>query len=189
MAQFSKDWVDAYFDNGVDVANRRIFLDGDIDEDSISDAIKGLYLMETKSKEAPCDLFISSCGGSIYDALALYDIINTLKCPVHTFAYGKCMSAAPLLLAAGEPGYRWCAPHVAFMHHDWADHIEGKGRELTAWVKHGEAIGKTWTELLAKHTKKNFKWWDDRGKRNADFYFTAEQAVEWGVADAMWLEK
>jgi ATP-dependent Clp protease protease subunit len=185
---FDKDWVDAYFNNGVDLANRRVFI-GDIDADSVGSAVKGLYLMETQCSTKPCEMFISSYGGTIYDALALYDIMNTLSCPIHTFAYGKCMSAAPLLLAAGEEGKRWVAPHAAFMHHDWADELSGKGADLEATVKHNEQIGKVWTTLLAKHTNKDFRWWNTRAKRPADFYFTADEALEWGLADQIWVEK
>lgn len=185
---FDKDWVEAYFENGVDVANRRIFV-GDIEAATIDSAIKGLYLMETESNIKPCEMFISSYGGTIYDALALYDIMNTLECPIYTFAYGKCMSAAPLLLAAGAPGHRWVAPHVAFMHHDWNDEIEGKGAFIEAAIKHSQQISKTWTELLAKHSVKTFKWWDKKAKSAADFYFVADDAIEWGIADQMWVEK
>ena len=185
---FDNEWVEAYFDNGVDIANRRVFV-GDIDEKTIDFAIKGLYLMETESDTKPCEMFISSYGGNIYDALALYDIMNTLSCPVHTFAYGKCMSAAPLLLAAGCPGQRWVAPHVSFMHHDWNDELEGKGAELQAAVKHNEHLGAMWTGLLAKHTEKDFRWWDHRAKKSADFYFSAEEALEWGLADSIWVQK
>ncbi len=188
MPLFDKDWVEAYFENGVDVTNRRVFI-GDIDADKVDYAIKGLYLMETESSTLPCEMFISSYGGNMYDALALYDIMNTLSCPIHTFAYGKCMSAAPLLLAAGAAGQRWVAPHVAFMHHDWADEISGKGSELAAAVKHNETIGKVWTNLLAEHSQKDFKWWDARAKKAFDFYFSADDAVEWGLADQIWVEK
>ena len=185
---FDSDWVEAYFDNGIDVVNRRVFL-GDIDATSIDYAIKGMYLMVTESDSEPIELFISSYGGTIYDALALYDIIQTIKCPIHTFAYGKCMSAAPLLLAAGEPGHRWVAAHASFMHHDWADEMEGKGEYLKAGLKHSEKLGEQWTTLLANISNKNFKWWNDRAKRSGDFYFSAEEAIDWGLADAVWSER
>ncbi len=187
-AKFEKDWVDAYFEQGIDVTNRRVFI-GDIDATSVDYAIKGLYLMETESTERPCEMFISSYGGEVYDALALYDVMNTLKCPIHTFSYGKCMSAAPLLLAAGTPGHRWVAPHCSFMHHDWAAEVEGKGAELENTVKHYEAVGKIWTTLFAKLTQHDYRWWHTRAKKATDFYFTAEEALEWGVADQFWVEK
>jgi len=186
--RIDKEWVDAYFDYGVDVANRRVFL-GDIDHESVDAAIKGMYLMETQDPNAPIELFISSYGGEIYDALALYDIMQTIKCPIHTFAYGKCMSAAPLLLAAGEPGQRWVAAHTFFMHHDGADAIEGKTTSMKAGMKHLEELDKAWTILFAKLSNKTFKWWDDRSKRSGDFYFSADEAIEWGLADSIWSEK
>lgn len=186
--KISKDWVEAYFDFGVDVINRRIFV-GDVEPDSINAAIKGLYLMETESKEKPCDIFISSDGGSVYEALALYDIINCIKCPVNTFAYGRCMSASVLLLAAGVPGQRWVSPNVAFMHHDWSAEIQGKGGDLATTVKHFEEVSTTWTKLLAKHSSKDFKWWNSRAKKQEDFYFGSKEALEWGLADNIWLEK
>jgi ATP-dependent Clp protease protease subunit len=186
-----KDWVNAYFDHGIDLSNRRVFLDTDIGEASISSAVKGLYLMETESREKPVEIFISSYGGCLYEALALYDIMNTISCPLHTFAYGKCMSAAPLLLASGEPGYRWVAPNVAFMHHDWSGHgVDGsKGTQMIATVKHYEELGKKWLRLLAKHSNKDYKWWDIRSKKSDDFYFSADEAIDWGLADQIWVEK
>jgi len=186
--KFEKDWVDAYFNSGIDIANRRVFI-GDIDAVSVDYAIKGLYLMETQSSEEPIEMFISSYGGDVYEALSLYDIMLTIKCPIHTFAYGKCMSAAPLILAAGKQGCRWVAPHCAFMHHDWAAEVEGKGQELTNVVKHYEVLENQWTALFASHTNKDSRWWRTRAKKATDFYFTAEEALEWGVGDQFWIEK
>lgn len=188
MSKIDKDWVDAYFDHGVDVANRRVFI-GEINEETIGAVIKGLYLMETIDDSKPCEMFISSYGGSVYDALALYDIMNTMTCPIHTFAYGKCMSAAPLLLAAGEKDHRWVAPHVAMMTHDWLDELEGRGTQLAAGVKHGEDLARTWNRLIAQHSNKDFAFWQRLSKKNADYYFTADDAIEFGIADQIWSEK
>lgn len=186
--QFDSEWVNAYFDKGIDVINRRIFL-GEIDETTIDYCIKGLYLMQTNDERKAIELFISSYGGNTYDALALYDIIQTIKCPVHTFAFGKCMSAAPLLLAAGEKGHRWVAEHTFFMHHDGSCEMEGKTTKLEAEMKHLKILEKAWTTLIAKLSNKTFKWWDDRAKKSEDFYFSADEAIDWGLADSIWSER
>jgi len=186
--RISKDWIDAYFSYGVDISNRRVFL-GDIDHDSIQAVIKGMYLMETADSTKPVELFISSYGGVLYDALALYDIVQTLRCPVHTFAYGKCMSAAPLLLAAGEPGHRWVAAHVCFMYHDCGAELEGKGASLTSDIRHIRKLSESWIQLIAKHGNKTAQWWRNIARKPADFYFSAEEAIEWGLADSIWSER
>lgn len=189
MGKIDKEWVEAYFDHGIDVNNRRVFLDQDIEDVSIAPVVKGLYLMETISREEPIEMFISSYGGCVYEALAVYDIMHTIKCPIHTFAYGKCMSAAPLLLAAGEKGQRWVAPNASFMHHDWHAEMEGKAQDLQTLVKHYEEVGQRWTKLLSEHSNKDSRWWNTRAKKPADFYFTADEALEWGLADSIWREK
>lgn len=186
--KFPREAVDAYFQHGVDLENRRVFI-GDIDAESVVTAVKALYLMETESKTDPCEMFISSYGGEVCEALALYDVIQTLQCPVHCFAYGKCMSAAPLLLAAGEPGHRWVAQHVSFMHHDWSAEVDGRGTQLQAYMKYYERENENWIRLLTKHSTKDYKFWSRKAKMTSDFFFGSKEALEWGIADAIWSEK
>ena len=189
MAKIDKEFVEIYIDKGIDLANRRIFLIGDLDDDSVGYAIKALYLMETESDTDPCELFINSSGGSITDTLALYDVINTIKCPVHTFAVGQCMSAAPLLLAAGEKGERWVGENCMFMTHQGSDDIAGKFSDLQSAVKFNIQLDKIWLRLLAENSKKPLPFWARRSSKGPDFYFGAEEAIEWGIADSIWNEK
>jgi len=175
-------------DKGIDLANRRIFLMGDIDDDSVGNAIKALYLMETESDDE-CELFINSGGGSITATLALYDVINTVKCPIKTFAVGQCMSAAPLLLAAGEKGERWVGENCMFMTHQGSDDLTGKFSDLQSAVKFNLQLDKIWLELIAKNSNKNYLFWARKSLKGADFYFGAQQAIEWGIADEIWREK
>src|SRR6188474_705441 len=101
-ARITKDWIEAYFEYGIDRQNRRIFLFDGVDEGAIGTVIKGLYYMDSESVEKPIELFIGSFGGSEYEMFGLYDVIRTLRAPIYTTAIGKCMSAAPLLVACGE---------------------------------------------------------------------------------------
>ena len=180
---------DAYFNHGVDMVNRRVFLDGDIDEASVRVAIRGLYLMETNADDEPIEMFINSFGGSVYGAMAIFDIMNTIKCPIHTFAYGKCMSAAPLLLANGTAGFRWVSPNVSFMYHDWSDEISGTAANIKADVKHVEELDGRWTRELAARTGETYRFWKAKSNKNHDFYFWADEAIEWGLADHIWIER
>jgi ATP-dependent Clp protease protease subunit len=184
-----KDWVDAYFNHGVDINNRRIFLDDEIDDCSISNVVKGIYLMEGADRDKPISIYISSFGGDLYEMFAMYDIMNTVLCPIHTFAYGKCMSAAPLLLAAGAKGHRWCSPNCWFMIHDSSGGSEGKFTEVEAEMKHWKELNDKWAELLVKHTGKDNRFWKSKITGPNDIFFTSNKAMEWGIADQIWNEK
>lgn len=189
----SKEWVEAYFEYGVDVTNRRIFFDQDVDADSIGHIIKGIYLMDSKSKEKDIELFISSFGGDEYAMFALYDVLQTITCDVVTVAMGKAMSAAPLLVAAGTPGKRWAMPNCQFMvHQSWFDGEAFDGDNLDKIgkaVNHYRDLADRWCRLMAKHTKKPATFWKKECVKNYDVYFNADTALEFGLVDALWDER
>jgi len=74
-------------------------------------------------------------------------------------------------------------------HHDWSDTLEGTGSQILAGARHNEIMGKIWTNLLADCSNKSFDWWHSRSKKAADFYFSSDDAIEWGLADQIWVEK
>ena len=188
-AKITKDWIDAYFDHGVDRQNRRIFMFDDVDAGSIGIVIKALYYMDAES-DKPIELFIGSFGGDEYEMFALYDVIRTLKSPVHTTAIGKCMSAAPLLVACGEPGFRYATPNTMFMvHQSWDDLGAKRIDEMKKDLEHFEAMGKRWYSLMEKHTKKDAAFWKHICEFVGDKFFDADVAQEWGLIDHVWDKK
>lgn len=185
MPKIEKDWVDQYFDNGVDIFNRRLFL-GDITEESVDKVIKGLFLMEGESVEKPVDLFINSGGGDLYECMALYDTMGVIDCPVHTYGYGKIMSAAPLLLAAGEPDHRWISASASLMFHTWSGEVSGTKHQIKADYEQSEWQDAQWLERFVQHTDKPLAFWRNLARRNRDVYFDADDSMEWGIVDHVW---
>jgi ATP-dependent Clp protease protease subunit len=189
MAKISKEWVDAYFAYGVDVSNRRVFLFDGVDEDTIGYVIKGLYLMEAEN-DKPIELFIGSFGGSEYEMWALYDVIGTLNSPVHTTAIGKCMSAAPLLVACGEPGHRTATPNTWFMvHQSWTDFDGERVDAIKKELAHYDDLGKNWYAMMERHTNKPASFWKRECERIGDKFFDAWKAKELGLIDMVWDQK
>lgn len=182
------DVLQALYEYGVDVENRRVWLVGEITEESAYSAIKGLYLLDTIN-DRPVELFINSPGGDIVEALAVYDIVQTLKCPVWTFAFGKCESAAPLLLSMGEPGRRWVAANMELMVHNYSSEVDGKGQDLRTYIQQSEAVFDRYLDLLAGHSNQKVSFWKSLVRRASDVYFDSEQAIAWGIADSVWKER
>jgi ATP-dependent Clp protease protease subunit len=189
MPKISKEWIEVYFEYGVDNANRRVFLFNDVSEVNIGIVIKGLYFMDSEQK-APIELYIGSFGGSEYDMFALYDVCRTLSSPIHTIAIGKSMSAAPLLVAGGEPGERWATPNTYFMIHEGEADVATvhKNNALTT-AEHIKSMSERWYTLMAQHTKKSVDWWRETCAQATDLYLTADKALELGIIDHIWDEK
>jgi len=174
---------------GVDVNGRRVFLHGDVSEDTIGRVIRGLYLTETQGK-GPIQLFVSSYGGALDDAFGLHDVTRTITCPVHTIALGKCHSAAPLLIACGHPGQRWSGPHTSFMLHDVTlEPPEGSPVQVAEWVEDARRLMRQYAKLLANYTDRPAKHWAAMFNSKRDRFFGAEEAQEWGLIDHIWDEK
>jgi len=183
------DELTAALEKGVDVKNRRIFLHGDVEEDTIGLAIRAMYLLSDMNKE-PVELFVTSYGGELDEAFALHDVTRTIKVPVHTVALGKCMSAAPLLVACGKRGERWATAHTQFMLHDVTlDELEGSPVAITAHVEAARIQMVKYAELLARYTSKPKSHWTRMFAGRADRFFGADEALEWGMIDGIWQEK
>jgi ATP-dependent Clp protease protease subunit len=175
------EFYDSYLSSGFDVRNRRIFLYGEINEVNIGMLIKALYILESNNAEKPIEIIISSEGGDECEMLAAYDAIVNCKCHVVTIGIGKVMSAAPLILAAGDE--RMAFSNTSFMIHENSYGLEDKHTNIKATVKFYNDSEIKWCELMAKHTNLTAKQWKNKYDTKADQYFTAQQALKYGVID------
>ncbi len=188
MAKKAKDWdaVEAYFDYGVDLENRRVFLHGDFNEEEVSCAIKGLYLIANDTPDT-IEFYLNSLGGDEYEMFGLYDVIRSFPNKVQTIAVGKCMSAGPLIIAAGTPGDRWSMPNTQWMiHMGEVDNSETRIEAIKSAAKHQEDITDRWYELMAHHSNVTVAKWRTICKKVGDTFFDADQALEYGLIDHIW---
>lgn len=180
--------LEAALEYGIDIKGRRIFLQGDVDSDTISTAIRGMYLMADASHD-PIDLYVASYGGDIDESFALHDVTRTIKVPVHTVALGMCQSAAPFLVACGAKGQRYASENVQFMMHTASMELDGTMSNLQGTVEAVKRRCERMDRLLAKYTKMPYRHWAKFSKASTDHYFGADQALEWGLIDIIWSEK
>ena len=191
MTRIPKDELEIYFEYGVDIKNRRIFLTSDIDSESIGAVLKALYMLDSQNKDHDIiELFIGSYGGEEYDMFALHDVTRTLESPISTFALGKCMSAAPLLVACGEKGKRCATENTFFMvHQSWTDIDAKRIDAIGIDISHYKDMASRWYKLMERYTKKPLEFWQRKCEEVGDFYFSSQEALEWGIIDFIWDEK
>lgn len=187
MANIKRDWQDIFFDYGVDQTNRRIFLHGDIEEDSIKQVIKGIFLLQSASKEKPIEIYVGTLGGDEYEMFGLYDVIRSCESHIITIGIGKVMSAGPLLLAAGDE--RRAYPNTSFMVHQacW-ESSPFKFTEHEKILKHYGALEKKWALLMEARTGTSASTWMKMCK-GPDEYFGVEKAKQLGIIDKIMGEK
>ena len=164
--------------------NRKVFITGPVDADSMNQAVSQIMYLAGESKEA-IDIYINSGGGEVNAGLMLYDVIQGLDIPVNMYCMGMAASMAAVLLAGGQKGRRFILPHSKTMIHEPLIN-GGVGGSATSIRNISENILNTKALLngiLAKHTGKTVEEIDEATAY--DHYMTAEESVEFGLCDAI----
>ena len=165
---------------------RTIGLFGEINEEVASEVIFGIHAlaMDTDT-EKPIEIMISSPGGQASEMFAIYDIMRYHRetQPLETFALGKVMSAGVLILAAGTKGYRKIGKHCRVMIHQCHAGSLGSVSTLKVEMKEIDKLQEEYFRALEAETNLNYSQLKRLVARNQNVYFSAEEAVEYGIAD------
>jgi len=168
---------------------------GEVDEESTQEFLAGLlhyhHTCEGAADEdginplLTIEFYISTGGGNVAEMFAIYDMMRMVRedCPIHTFGIGKVMSAGVLLLASGTKGERRIGKHCRIMLHRVLTGESGSLHNIEAGFKEAEILEKMMFEAVAAETKLNMKKIKKIVSKNLDAYFSAEEAVEMGIAD------
>jgi len=89
---------DDLYEFGLDVPKRRVYLEGEIDEQSAMQVIKGLSILSRLSDTDPIQIVINSEGGSTVQGFAIMNYIRSLSNETFGTVVGRCCSAAILVL-------------------------------------------------------------------------------------------
>lgn len=160
---------------------RNVIISGDMCDEMAPDLITSILLMAKEDPTEEVRVFINTDGGDLNVMFAIHDVIKSIPCPVHTIGMGHVMSAGTLLLACGKK--RSIYEHTIVMLHEpifSTDYlrIDSMKKEL--------AINKVMRDkmlvLLAQYMSVDIKQLE-QDLASGDKYFTAEEAVKYGLAD------
>jgi ATP-dependent Clp protease protease subunit len=160
---------------------RIIFLGTPIDDQVANLVVAQLLHLESEDPEKDISIYINSPGGSIYSGLAIYDTMKFIKPDVATMCVGVAMSMGSLLLAAGTKGKRACLPNSRILIHQPSAGFEGQSTDIEIHAREILNLRARIDEIYAEHTDKPTEV--VRRDMERDRFFTAEQALEYGIVD------
>ncbi len=140
---------------------------------------------ETKVTYEPMDFIVSTWGGSAVDMFAIYDIMRIVRadCDINTLGLGKVMSAGVLLLAAGTKGQRKIGKNCRVMLHGVQSGQHGNISDLENEMAEAKWTQERLVSCLTEETKMTKRHIKKLLAKRMNVYFTAEEAVELGIAD------
>ena len=164
--------------------HQRIVVLGQQVDDPIANRICAqLLLLSAEDPRADISLYINSPGGSVSAGLAIFDTMRLIPNDVSTLAMGLAASMGQFLLTAGTPGKRYALPHSRILMHQGSAGIGGTAVDVQIQAENLEYIKGLMTRLTAEQSGQDEATIERDADR--DRWFTAEQAVDYGLVDAI----
>jgi ATP-dependent Clp protease protease subunit len=159
-----------------------IFLSGAIDNDVANLVIAQMLFLEAENPEKDIALYLNSPGGDISAGLAIYDTMQYIRPDIATFCVGQAASMAAVLLAAGARGKRTVLPNSrVLIHQPWTRGLGGQQSDVQIHAEDLLRMRRRLDEVLAFHTGQKVE--KIHADTERDNILTAEQAIEYGLAD------
>ena len=161
--------------------DRIIMLGSGVNEQTANVIIAQMLFLEKEDPKADIHFYINSPGGSVYDGLAIYDVMQFVSCPVATTCFGIAASMGAVLLAGGEKGKRRILPNSRVMIHQVSSGFRGTTADINVQAKETNFLMDKLMEILSNHTGKTTE--QVRIDCDRDYWMSAEEALEYGIID------
>ena len=162
---------------------RIIFLGEEVNDVTASLVVAQLLFLESEDPAKDINLYINSPGGSVTAGMAIYDTMNYIKCDVSTVCIGMAASMGAFLLSGGAKGKRFALPNAEVMIHQPSGGAKGQATEIQIVAEQILRTRKKLNEILAANTGQPLEVIERDTER--DNYMTAEEAVTYGLVDAV----
>ena len=161
--------------------DRIIFLGTDVNEASANIVVAQLLFLQAEDAKKDIFLYINSPGGSVYDALAIYDTMQYVTNEVQTVGIGMQASAAAFLLSSGANGKRFLLPHSTVMIHQPSSGTRGKVTDQEIDLRESLRVKKLLENIMSKNTGQSAEQVHEDMER--DRWMDAEEAKKYGIVD------
>ena len=164
------------------MANRKIFIEGEIDAEKACEFVKEVMLLNAEASQSPIDVLINSPGGEINSGMLMYDVIQASKAPIRMFCIGRAYSMGAVLFTCGNHG-RYMLPHGELMIHEplLGNRVGGNSSSIKSISDILLETKRKMNQILAKHTGKSEE--EVEKATGFDHYFSPEESVEFGLCD------
>ena len=161
--------------------DRIIMLSGEVNDTMASLVVAQLLFLQSEDPDKDIFIYINSPGGSITSGMAIYDTMKYIKPDVVTICVGMAASMGQFLLTAGTKGKRFALPNSEIMMHQPLGGFQGQATDIEIHANRILKIKTKMTEIIAQKTGQSIE--RIRQDIERDFFFSAEEAKEYGLID------
>lgn len=173
--------------------DRIVMLNGVVEDHMANSVIAQLLFLESEDPDKDILLYINSPGGQVSAGLGIYDTMQFIKCDVSTVVIGQACSMGSFLAQAGAKGKRIVLPESRTMIHRVSSGTRGTSgtvhvqelqfEDALRSMEESKKVNRRLTELYVRHNTAGKTYEEMAETMKFDTFLTAQQAVEWGLAD------
>ncbi len=182
---------------------RTVAVFGAIDEERCADVTSGIYYLWQNAPELYTEeelaehegltqpdrdirMIISTYGGEVLEMFGIIDLMNMAKSSdidIETIGLGKVMSAGVAILAAGTKGRRKVSRNCRLMLHQASAGTMGSVFNMENELEEVKVLQEMYVRCVAENSNLSVRKIKKMFSSNSNHYISAEQAVEYGIAD------
>ena len=166
---------------------RIVFLGTEVDDDVANLIIAQILYLEAEDPEKDITLYINSPGGLAYAGMAIYDVMQHVRCDVSTTCVGMAMSAAAMILCGGAPGKRFALPSSKVMIHQGSAGTRGAPSDMEIQLREVLALTQRMADIISFHTGQPIE--KVKLDIDRDYFLTPEEARSYGLIDEIILPR
>lgn len=161
--------------------DRIIFLGMGIDSQVANIVNAQMLFLESNDPKKDITIYINSPGGSVYDGLSIYDVMQIVRPDVSTVTTGLAASMGFVLATAGTKGKRFALRHSRLMQHQPLGGAQGQASDIEITAREIQKLKKELYEIIAKHSEQPYD--KIQADCDRDYWMTSQEAKDYGVID------
>ena len=164
---------------------RKVFLWTDVNEKSAREVTEKLLYLEWSDPGKEITFYINTPGGSITAGMAIYDTMKLITSPITVVVTALAASMGSILLSGAPKGKRLLYPHARVLIHQplIQGRFQGPAVDINIQAQEMERTREELNKILAEASGQSLEKITEDTDR--DFYMNAEEAIEYGLADAI----
>jgi ATP-dependent Clp protease protease subunit len=163
--------------------DRIVMLDTDVNEHSASLVVAQMLFLESEDPDADILFYINSPGGVVTAGMAIYDTMQFIKPDVSTIVMGQACSMGSLLASSGAAGKRLILPYARHMIHQPSGGARGQATDIQIQAREILKMKEYLTQIYVNHNSVGKTYDEFAEDMERDFFMSAAEAVEYGLAD------
>ena len=165
--------------------DRKVFLWGEVSDKSAREVTESLLYLEANAPGEEIIFYLNSPGGSITAGMAIFDTMQLISSPIKVIVTGMAASMGSILLCGAAKGKRLLYPNSRVLIHQplITGRMVAVAVDINIQAEEMEKLREELNKILAETSGQPLE--KIQADTDRDFYLNAEEAIEYGLADAI----